>query len=1027
MLIASRSVLIYATAGLLSSCAIAPPKPASTTPTPATKIAEVDTNTKPGLSALPKTGPSTGPNPGPNPGPSTVPSTVPSTGPGIAPNTPPSGSAPRPAPGPGTLPTAAPPSLTPGASAAAASQPGNVAANPSRAVVAPPPASGARPFADVIKDAKAQVGLFTLWTKDEKVWIEILPEQFDKLYYFQSNLSRGVMSESVTSMSRSMLRGNVVSFKKIHNGVHFLARNFAQTAKAGTPLAIATAEGTSDSLLAGLPIASAPHPERKSVLIEANALLLGDIPMITAALDNSLRAGYSLDRGNTYFRDTLASSDSVSFDVTAHFAVPRLPVSNPMQSLVPVPQARAIAGVPDARSFFLGLFYTFSKLPDEAMRSRNADGRLGHFNQQQWNFSDQGSSLPQKFFVNRWRLEKKDPTAALSEPKKPIIYWLDKNIPLEFRDSVKAGILEWNKAFEKIGYKDAIRVEQQPDNALWSTHETGRASVRWFVDYSEGAMAVGPSRTDPRSGEILDADVTISNGWATLPRRLALAQLSRPLPEGLQTHTSSEQNRLLWPDLQRGFLPAPTERWTRFNQSQQPQDYSAQLQGTHGHDASTIELCAYDHAALQEASFALDLIAMRQGSLMDVKEAERLVQAVLKDVVSHEVGHTLGLRHNFRASTVYTQSQISDPGFSRSNGISGSVMDYNAFNIALDKETQGDYVNSTIGPYDYWAIEYSYKELPVESEAISLAKIAARSSEPLLAYGTDEELFSDLDGMDPEVNQRDVGGDPLGFAQRRIQLSRELIIRLQTRILASGESFDVLTRNFVSGISQLSQAFSIASKYVGGVVYVRDQAGGSRAPFTPVPANQQRSALKLITEQLFESQGFDLKPGFASRLTEDTLRRGTQPPVDRSLDATLLNMQTQALDRLMSPRVAERLQNSQTKLSTTKDSFTLSELYTSINRSIWGDGPGFGDVSISRRALQREHLRRLATAILRPGLGSAQGDARALHRLTAKSLLAKAQGAKANPRLSIETRAHLDEVADTLEAALKAQTSRIVG
>jgi Met-zincin/Domain of unknown function (DUF5117) len=978
MLRASQPVLIGLMAGWLSACAIAPQKPSSGGSGDAIKIAASGATSAPGATAPSK----------PGAAPATPPSspTAPST---PSPVAPPSPSGPTPAPG-----------VTPSGTGVGGPGPaGNAtvgAARPSP----PAPPTGARPFADVIKDAKEQPGLFTLWTKDERVWIEIRPEQFDKLFYFQSNLSRGVMSEPATSMARSMLRGHIVSFKKIHSGIHFLARNFSQTAKAGTPLAIATEEGSSDSLLASVAVVSAPHPERKSILIEANALLLGDLPMITASLDSSLRAGYSLDRGNTYFRDTLTRSDSVSFDVNAHFAVPRLPLASPIP--IPGPQARAIAGVPDARSFFLGLFYTLSKLPDEPMRPRAADGRLGHFNQQQWSFSDQGASLPQKFFVNRWRLEKKDPNAALSEPKTPITYWLDKNIPIEFRDSVRAGILEWNKAFEKLGFKDAIRVEQQPDQASWSTHETGRASVRWFVDYTESALAVGPSRTDPRTGEILDADITIGNGWATLPRRLALAQLPRPLPEGASTHSFVSETKT-------------------------PRLHSLETNGVETHGLDTSHLCAYDHAALQEASFALDLIALRQGSLMDVKDAERLVQAVLKDVVSHEVGHTLGLRHNFRASTVYNQAQINDPAFSKSNGLSGSVMDYNAFNIALDKESQGEYVTSTLGPYDYWAIEYAYRELSSDSEAATLAKIASRSSEPLLAFGTDEELYGDLDGMDPEVNQRDVGGDPLGFAQRRIQLSRELIDRLQTRILASGESFDVLTRNFVSGINQLNQAFSIASKYVGGVVYVRDQAGGSRAPFTPVPATQQRTALKLITDQLFANKGFELKPEFVSRLTEDTLRRGGQPPVDRSLDTTLLNMQTQILDRLMSTRVAERLQNSQAKLASPKDAFSLSELYSSITRSIWGDGFGTSEISASQRALQREHLRRLASAILRPGLGAAQGDARALHRLTAKTLLAKAQAAKSSSRLSLETRAHLDEVADTLEAALKAQTSRIVG
>jgi hypothetical protein len=164
-----------------------------------------------------------------------------------------------------------------------------------------------------------------------------------------------------------------------------------------------------------------------------------------------------------------------------------------------------------------------------------------------------------------------------------------------------------------------------------------------------------------------------------------------------------------------------------------------------------------------------------------------------------------------------------------------------------------------------------------------------------------------------------------------------------------------------------------------------------------------------------------------SRLAEDTLRAEGRPPIDRSLDSTLLGMQTQVLDRLLSGRVAERIQNAQAKLAAPKEAFSIAELYAEITRSIWGSGPNIEEISAARRALQREHLRRLATALLRPGLGTAQGDARALHRLTAKTLLAKALGAKSNPRLSLETRAHLEEVVDTLDAALKAQANRIVG
>ena len=263
------------------------------------------------------------------------------------------------------------------------------------------------------------------------------------------------------------------------------------------------------------------------MLIEANGLFLTDIPGTATQLEAVYRAPYSFDQRNSSFTSVRATPDMSTFAVSAHFAIPKVPAPpqtpNPASPPVPLP-----ATLEDVRSMFLGYHYSLAKLPDEPMAARPADPRIGHFMTRHHEFTNDVAPFPRQYFVNRWRLEKKDPNAELSEPKQPIVFWLDRNIPLEYRDTVKAGILEWNKAFERIGFKDAIHVEMQPENADFDTADLRHASVRWYLDTSDGALAIGPSRIDPRTGEILDADIGVSQGWTRLPRRLSGEQFPTP-------------------------------------------------------------------------------------------------------------------------------------------------------------------------------------------------------------------------------------------------------------------------------------------------------------------------------------------------------------------------------------------------------------------------------------------------------------------------------------------------------------------
>ncbi len=863
----------------------------------------------------------------------------------------------------------------------AASRPTSATTPPAPAPAATPPAAVApgqlRAFAEVVKDAKETPGLFRVWQKDERVWIEIAPEQFGVQYLFTTNLSRGVGEQQV--YGGMMLGDAIVEFKRIGPVVQLIAKNHAFTGGANAPIAQGVREGFTDSLLGATTVVSQPHPERKTVLVDANALLLSDIPAGTHFTAGIQMRNYTFDSRNSSFDTVRGSADQSSFVVSAHY-------TNPKATLPPPPSAAAapqpyppFTTLPDGRSLFLGYTYNFAKLPD-AMPARRADPRVGHFQSEVWDFSSDTKYTARTNYVNRWRLEKKDPAAALSEPKEPIVYWIDRTVPEKYRAAVREGILEWNQAFAKIGFKDAIVVKQQDAEGSVDTYDARHSTVRWYVAV-DPRFAIGPATTDPRTGEILNAQIAIPEGWARGDRTF--------------------------------FTEQAPSAWPAFDA------YKASL----GLDGT---LCTYASDALAEMQFGFDLLAERGEIEPGSPEADAFVAAALKAVVMHEVGHTLGLRHNFRASTVYPLAKISDPVFSRENGISGSVMDYIPFNIAVKGESQGAYFERTLGPYDYWAIEYAYLPLPKDTEADELAKIAARgATDPLLAFSSDHEVIA---GLDPDVSQFDLGADPIAYLAKRIVITQELWQRLQAKQLKPGESYDVLRRTFDAGFRQLNRAAGLTAKYVGGVHYVRDYAGTSRLPLTPVAPDKQRAALDLIATSVFAADSFRFKPEFirsmgVNYLSMDTGGQASRLNPDFSLRSRVLTLQTAVLAQLTSDAVLARLLDSEAKVSRPADALTLPQLFAALRGAIWSELKTGGAIPGPRRDLQREHLRRIATALTRPSPGM-PSDAVALFREEAKLLSAQIRAAAKTGGRDEVTRAHLAESAGTLDEALKAPLVR---
>ncbi len=861
----------------------------------------------------------------------------------------------------------APPPAAPGAAPAAPAAPPAPAARPDPA----PP----KPYKDVIKDAKEIPGLFRLYQKEDKVWIEIKPEQLDKPFFFTYNIPSSVGERGL--YGSQMGGAEMAVFKKIGNQIQLIAKNTEFYAKPGTPQAQFVADSFSDSLLASAPAVSMPHPDTKGVLVEANALLFIDIPGYLTRLEYAFRMPFALDAKNTSFSQVQNNEFLTGLRVNAHFSVPKL--SAPPLTPPPVPAPPPPKTTPDPRSLFVGFYYSFSTLPAVAMKTRAADDRVGHFVTSRVDYTEDTAPKKTEHYVNRWRLEKKDSDAAVSEPKEPVVYWLDKNIPEKYRKSVADGILEWNKAFERAGIRNAIVVKQQTDKDSFDTMDARHASIRWFTGADIG-FAIGPSHVDPRSGEILDADIGMSDVFARGARRLVAEDIGRP--------AAFDPNLLADPlKARKSFLT-----------------------------------CNYIAEAAQEQEFAFDLLEAR-GMDMDGPEAEAVAQAYVKDIIMHEVGHTLGLRHNFRSSTIYSLKQIEDPAFTKVNGITGSVMDYTPFNLAVKGENQGEYAMSTLGPYDYWAIEYAYRPFDAAMEKDELAKIAARSTEAPLAYGTAEDAGygNILIGIDPDVNRFDMGSDPIEYYKKRMQLSRELWDRIQTMQLKPGESYERLTRSFVSGFTQFARVAPLVAKYVGGVKHLRDHAGTGRPLYEPTAVARQREAMNLVTNSLLKVESFKFTPEFVSRIGIDHFERTPNPDV--SIAVAVLNLQRAALDHLMADQVAARLLDSQEKVSDGSNVLKLSELYDTLQGAIWSELKSRHETSSMRRNLQREHLKRVANALTRPA-ATTPADARSLQRDNAIQLQGQIRTALNNLKLSKETRGHLNESLNTLSEALKAPMQR---
>jgi len=319
-------------------------------------------------------------------------------------------------------------------------------------------------FDEIIKDAKPIKGLFTLYQTDEKVFLEIQPDQFDKMYMLSLTCESGLGEGGF--YAAQMCGETPIVFHKEGKNIQLIAKNTRFVANEDLSIRRAVDRSFSDSILGSSKRASLPQTQNQSVLIDLGDFFLTDLPMLSYKLELSFRIPYRFDPKNSSFGSLKSYERNVEIEAVCHYATESLPVPPLLPPGAPAPpMPPPPRDLPDVRSMLMHFRYSISELPPPGFRPRLADDRVGHFFTQVEDYSTDTNFETSKRYINRWRLEKQDPSAALSRPKQPIVYWLENTIPVEYRAAIREGILLWNKAFERIGFQDAIEVKQQPDNA----------------------------------------------------------------------------------------------------------------------------------------------------------------------------------------------------------------------------------------------------------------------------------------------------------------------------------------------------------------------------------------------------------------------------------------------------------------------------------------------------------------------------------------------------------------------------------
>jgi len=812
---------------------------------------------------------------------------------------------------------------------------------------------------DLTKKSKKIEGLFTMYqdTITGSIQMVITKEQLEKEFIYFTQIRDGVLDAGAF---RGAYGGSkLFTVKKYFDKIEFVAKNTSFYFDPNNALSKSADANISEGVMASLKI-EASDDEKGLFLIKADDLFLKETftqiksPRFPGQGPFDFSLG-NLDKGKSKINAIKNYSENT--DVVIEYVYSSPSVLN-----------SGSEAVTDGRNVTIKVNHSLIQVPENTYTPRYDDPRVGFFTTQVTDMTTP-SVTPYKDLIHRWHLEKKDPTAAISEPVEPITWWIENTTPVEYRETIKEAVLRWNIAFEKAGFKNAMVVKVQPDDADWDAGDIRYNVLRWTSSPRPPFGGYGPCFVNPKTGQILGADVMLEYTHQT--NRVRYNRLFETL------------NSFTFEDLDKA-----EQTLQNFNKQQ--------------------NYCSLGHLMHENSVFGTTALTLMNAS-EDDKEVLR--NEGLTHLIMHEVGHTLGLNHNMKSSQLHTPAQLADKNYIQGKALTGSVMDYEAINVTNDRTQQGHYFTTTLGPYDLWAIEFGYKPVTTYKE---LDDILKRSTEPELIFGNDaDDMRSQGKGIDPRVMVGDLSNDQITYSVNRINLVNDMTSGLRAKYSDYGKSYQELVYAYNVLQGQKSSAFNVISRFIGGVYVDRAMQGqvGGTQPYTPVSYADQKRAMNALKDYLFAPNANDVPKDLYTHLARQ--RRGFNffsGPEDPKIHNAALSRQMSVLFHILHPNTLQRIVDSELY----GNEYKLQEFMTDLNKAIFN-----ADINTSvntfRQNLQLQYTNMLIEMLTGKSNGRFSNVAKSMAIYNLKTIRSFA----ANNLGDLGTKAHKTHLKTLIDNAMK--------